>query len=50
MWDIKKLKMMWKPFQDKMRRLIQEYVKYSKESKNLDNKIHKNLREIGFEI
>jgi len=38
------------PFQDKMKRLTQEYAKLSEESKKLDIEIRKNLKEIGFEI
>ena len=37
-------------FQDKMKRLTQEYSKLSAESKELDIEIRKNLREIDFEI
>ena len=37
------------PFLDKMKRLAQEYTKYSKTSKRLDMQIHENLKEMGFE-
>ena len=37
-------------FSDKMARLTQEYAKLSNESKQLDKKIRKNLKEIGFEF
>ena len=38
------------PFEEKMKRLTQEYDKISKESKKLDKEIRKNLKGIGFEI
>jgi type I restriction enzyme M protein len=38
------------PFPDKMKRLTSEYDRSTKESAKLDKEIHKNLKEIGFEI
>ena len=38
------------PFEKKMKRLTQEYSKYSEEAKKLDIEIRKNLKAIGFEI
>ena len=38
------------PFEEKMKRLTQEYDKLSKESMKLDKEIRKNLAGIGFEI
>ena len=36
--------------EDKMKQLTSEYAKLSEESKNLDIKIRKNLKELGFEV
>ena len=38
------------PFSDKMTRLTQEYGSLSNESRQLDKKIRRNLKELGFEI
>ena len=38
------------PFEDKMKRLTQEYARLTDESAKLDKEIRKNLKEIGFEI
>ncbi len=38
------------PFPDKMKRLITEYDRLTKESARLDKEIRKNLKGIGFEI
>ena len=45
-----KIKNNGEPFQDKMKKLTQEYVKLSIESKKLDKEIHNNLKVIGFKI
>lgn len=37
-------------FEEKMKRLTQEYAELSKESKRLDAEIRKNLKGIGFEV
>ena len=38
------------PFEDKMKRLTQEYDRISKESRKLDKEIRKNLANIGFDL
>ena len=48
--ESEKIKNDGEPFQDKMRRLTQEYAKLLNESEDLNKKIQKNLKEIGFEI